>query len=85
MSQPKPKTPEELAKIHAAFTEVFGINGMQRTAAQILVIETLKEQCYANQPVFVPDAEGKLCPIRAALTEGKRTVWIALNEEVSFR
>ncbi len=85
MPLPKAKTPEELAKIHAAFTEVFGVNGMQRTAAQVLVLATLKDQCYANKPIFVADAQGKMCPIRAALTEGKRSVWIALDEEISFR
>lgn len=81
-------TPEQIAeraKIHAAFTEVFGINGAQRTTAQLLVIETFKKTCYADKPVFVPDAAGRLCPIRASFTDGKRAVWIALNEEISFR
>lgn len=81
-------TPEQIAeraKIHAAFIEVFGVTGSQRTGAQLLVIETLKKTCYADKPVFVPDSAGQLCPIRASFTDGKRAVWIALNEEISFR
>lgn len=85
---PSDQTPEALAeraKVHAAFTEVFGVNGSQRTTAQLLVLETLKKTCYAEKPVFVPDAAGQLCPLRASFTDGKRAVWIALNEEISFR
>lgn len=89
MPQPEPQlTPDQVAeraKIHAAFTEVLGVNGMTRTAAQLLVLETLRKTCYADKPVFAADSDGKFCPIRAAFTDGKRSVWIGLNEEISFR
>lgn len=89
MPPPEPQlTPDQIAeraKIHGAFTEVFGVNGTQRTGAQQLVLDTLKAACYAEKPVFAPDAAGKFCPIRAAFTDGKRSVWIGLNEEISFR
>lgn len=86
-----PLTPEQVAalaekeKIHAAFIEVFGVNGTQRTNAQTIVLEALKKACYAEKPVFAPDKEGHLCPLRAAWTDGKRAVWISVNEEISFR
>jgi hypothetical protein len=54
-----------------AYLQVFGSEG-NRTAAQKLVMSDMRARGFVSRPVFIPDATGALCPVRAALSEGRR-------------
>lgn len=55
-----------------AYAQVFGKDDAHRTEAQRLVIADMRFRGYVDRPIFVPDANGAVCPIRAAQTEGRR-------------
>ena len=89
MATPIKLTPEQEEAIRAsqlatAFKRVFGVDEAHRTSDQILVWNTLRDWCYANRPIFVPDKVGQICPYRAAVTDGRRSVFLDVEKAVNF-
>lgn len=72
------KQQQKLREIAVSFAKVFGAPD-SRTKEQKIVMETLESSCYMHRPLFVQDATGAVCPVRAALTEGKRTAILEIN------
>lgn len=62
---------EETEKVLRSYRAVFGQEG-ERTADQERVIADMKHRGYVERPVFVPNNEGALCPMRAANADGRR-------------
>lgn len=56
-----------------AYKVVFGTEGA-RTDAQRLVIADLKTRGGVNLPSFRPDEKNAFCPLRAAVTDGRRAI-----------
>jgi len=74
MPENKPaQVPEEKANHtrNLAYARVFGVEG-KRTEAQKLVLRDMRARGYVSRSIFVPDAAGAVCPIKAAITEGRR-------------
>ena len=67
-----------------AFLDVFGDDNASRTPSQRIVWQWLEKESYSKRPSFVPDAEGKLDPIRAAVTDGRRSLFLAIDSIVGF-
>ena len=61
-----------------AFLDVFGDDKASRTPSQQIVWAWLEQAGYARRPSFVPDAEGKLDTLRAAITDGRRGLYLEI-------
>lgn len=61
-----------------AFLDVFGDDNASRTPSQQIVWAWLEQAGYARRPSFVPDAEGKLDTLRAAITDGRRSLYLEI-------
>lgn len=61
-----------------AFLDVFGDANASRTPSQRVVWAWLEQAGYARRPSFVPDAEGKLDTLRAAITDGRRGLYLEI-------
>ena len=61
-----------------AFLDVFGDDNASRTPSQQIVWAWLEQAGYARRTSFVPDAEGKLDTLRAAITDGRRGLYIEI-------
>lgn len=61
-----------------AFLDVFGDDNASRTDSQRIVWAWLEQAGYARRPSFVPDAEGKLDTLRAAITDGRRGLYLEI-------
>ena len=57
-----------------AYRDLFGDNPANRSETQRIVWEDLQRAGYANQPVFVDDKNGAVCPMRAAFADGRRSI-----------
>lgn len=64
---------------------VFGPSDKVRTEFQKTVWRELGLMGYEEQPVFVADAKGALCPLRAAMTDGRRSLWADIKANVNFQ
>ncbi len=73
-----------LSKTTAAFRQVFGTDDAKRTDAQRTVWNELRLMSYEDKPSFVPDKSGAMCPIRAALTDGRRALFCDIKANVNF-
>lgn len=71
-------------KLMRAYRDLFGDNQATRSEAQILVWEDLQKVGYARQTVFIPDRNGAVCPMRAAFADGRRSVLLYIESNVSF-
>ena len=61
-----------------AFLDVFGDDNASRTPSQRIVWAWLEQAGYARRPSFVPDADGKLDTLRAAVTDGRRGLYLEI-------
>ena len=61
-----------------AFLDVFGDDNASRTPSQRIVWAWLEQAGYARRPSFVPDADGKLDTLRAAITDGRRGLYLEI-------
>jgi len=61
-----------------AFLDVFGDDNASRTPSQQIVWAWLEQAGYARRPSFVPDADGKLDTLRAAITDGRRGLYLEI-------
>lgn len=61
-----------------AFLDVFGDDNASRTPSQQIVWAWLEQAGYARRTSFVPDAEGKLDTLRAAITDGRRGLYLEI-------
>ena len=61
-----------------AFLDVFGDDNASRTQSQQIVWAWLEQAGYARRPSFVPDADGKLDTLRAAITDGRRGLYLEI-------
>lgn len=68
----------------AAYRDLFGNDPEKRTPIQEIVWNDLQNVGYSKRPVFVPDREGRLCPMRAAFADGRRSVLLYIESNVSF-
>lgn len=73
-----------LSKITSAFRKVFGTADATRTDDQRTVWEQLRLMSYRDKPSFLPDKAGALCPLRAALTDGRRALFCDIEANVNF-
>lgn len=73
-----------LSKVTDAFRKVFGTDDVTRTDAQKIVWGQLRLMSYRDKPSFVADKNGAMCPIRAALTDGRRALFCDLEANVTF-
>lgn len=71
-------------RLEAAYRQVFGADEAARNADQILVWADLQIAGYKNKPVFVADKTGALCPMRAAIADGRRSLLLYIEANVSF-
>jgi len=62
-----------------AYRSVYGTDA-DRTVAQQIVWNDMMAACYANRPTMVPDKAGHLCPLRTAQAEGKRMLFLEIQE-----
>jgi hypothetical protein len=67
-----------------AFKMVFGGSEKTRTEFQRVVWRELAIMGYEERPVFVADKAGALCPLRAAMTDGRRSLWADIKANVNF-
>lgn len=65
-----------------AFLDVFGDDNATRTPSQKIVWSWLEQAGYKKRPSFVPDSEGRLDPIRAAVTDGRRGLFLEIESIV---
>lgn len=72
MPTPQEEAQEKTRQLWLAYAQVFGRDDEHRTPAQRMVIADMRARGYVDRPIFVPDANGQVCPIRAAQTEGRR-------------
>ena len=82
-------SPEALAQIKRerlmrAYRDLFGATSGARSDTQRLVWEDLQKVGYARASLFQPDRNGAVCPLRAALAEGRRTAILYIEDAVSF-
>lgn len=68
----------EWERLVRAFLDVFGDDNASRTPSQQIVWAWLEQAGYARRPSFVPDAEGKLDTLRAAITDGRRGLYLEI-------
>lgn len=54
-----------------------------RSEAQIAVWADLAKAGYDDQPTFVL-VNGALCPLRAAKTDGRRSLWLYIKSQVNL-
>lgn len=84
---PPPKIAEEdrkRLKTIEAFKMVFGGSEKTRTEFQRIVWRELGIMGYEDRPVFVSDKAGALCALRAAMTDGRRSLWSDIKANVNF-
>lgn len=74
----------EHATVVEAFRMVFGVGDTHRTDYQRIVWEQLRRMSYMDQPVFVLNKAGELCPLRAAMTDGRRSLFCDIERNVNF-
>jgi hypothetical protein len=72
-------------KLMRAYRDLFGANEAARSETQILVWEDLRKRGYEDLPTWVADKEGKICPYRAAITDGSRNYWLYIKANVNFQ
>ena len=72
-------------KLCRAYRDLFGADEGVRNETQTLVWEDLKKRGYDELPTWVPDKEGRICPYRAAITDGSRNYWLYIRANVNFR
>lgn len=72
MPTPQEEAQEKQRLVFIAYAQVFGKDDASRTPAQRLVMADIRARGYVDRPLFVPDANGNVCAIRAAQTEGRR-------------
>lgn len=72
MPTPQEEAQDKQRLVLLAYAQVFGADDAKRTPAQRLVMADMRARGYVDRPLFVPDANGHVCPIRAAQTEGRR-------------
>jgi hypothetical protein len=72
---------EQARHLIFAYKAVFGVEG-NRSEAQKLVWEDMKARARVETPVFLADASGQLCPLRAANADGARMYFLQLSEIV---
>lgn len=78
---PQQQEAQEQARLLAiAYLTVFGRDDEHRTDAQRMVMADMKHRGYVNRPIFVPDGNGQVCPIRAAQTEGRRLAVLEVED-----
>lgn len=74
-----------LSKVTDAFRKVFGFDDASRTDAQRTVWNELRLMSYRDKPSFVADKKtGAVCPLRAALTDGRRALFCDIEANVNF-
>jgi len=76
-------------KLAAQYRSVFGFPPAPgqpdtRSPAQIAVWQDLEIAGYFRKPIFVPDRVGALCPLRAAYAEGRRSIFLYAEANVTF-
>lgn len=89
MANPIPLTNEQqeamrASKLATAFKHVFGTDEAHRTGDQIIVWSTLRDWSYVSKPIFVPDKNLNMCPLRAAVTDGRRSIFLDIEKAVTF-
>lgn len=67
-----------------AFLDVFGDDNASRTPSQRIVWEWLENAGYAKRPSFNPDSDGKFCELRAAITDGRRGLFLEIANIVEL-
>jgi hypothetical protein len=67
-----------------AFKMVFGTSEKTRTDFQKTVWREFGLMAYEDKPVFQTDGKGQLCPLRAAMTDGRRSLWADVKANVNF-
>lgn len=67
------------------YRDVFGADEKTRTPSQDAVWKHLTSSSYKNKPIFVADRNGQMCPIRAAITEGRRSLFLEMELYVNFQ
>lgn len=74
-----------LSKVTDSFRKVFGFDDATRTDAQRVVWNELRLMSYRDKPSFVADKKtGAVCPLRAALTDGRRALFCDIEANVNF-
>lgn len=71
MSLQQDEAEKPMQKLLKAYRAVFGVQG-DRSEAQKMVIEDMSRRGRLRSPIFVPDQKGELCPLRAAIADGRR-------------
>lgn len=71
-------------RIMKAYRDLFGTDPNTRSVIQQTVWEDLKLAGYADQTEWIPDKTGALCPIRAALAGGRRSLFLYIQSNVEF-
>src|SRR6187399_950278 len=84
-----PEAREELRRemVEGCYRDLFGIppepgKPDQRTKTQQVVWNDLQAAGYMFQPVFKADKEGKLCNARAAIADGRRSLFLYIRANV---
>jgi hypothetical protein len=72
------------SKVIAAYKHVFGTDDATRTDDQRTVWTDLQIVGYSKEPVFKPDKDGALCPLRAAFADGRRSVITYIETNATF-
>lgn len=84
---PIPKDIQErqrLVKLSAAYKAMFGADPKVRTEMQLLVWEDLQIAGYMKALTFQPDRVGALCPMRAAIAEGRRSLVLYIESQLTY-
>lgn len=66
-----PSQQEEKLRLEKAYRAVFGLEG-KRTPAQKLVLADIEHQGRIWRNTHIPNKEGKMCALKAAVAEGER-------------
>lgn len=79
----------KIAKLAAQYRSLFGVPPGPgapdtRTEAQIAVWRDLEIAGYAKRPVFMADRAGALCGMRAAFADGRRSIFLYIESNVTF-
>ena len=70
------------AKLNDHYRDVFGAEG-RRNVSQEAVWRDLTSACYLHRPVFQADKDGKIDALKAAYTDGMRSVLLYVQENIS--
>jgi hypothetical protein len=70
-------------KVIAAYRELFGSLG-SRSPLQKMVWDDLRARSHVDGKVFIPDSTGQIDPLRAAIAEGHRLLFLQIEAFVKY-